>query len=100
MDREFLSRLRLMGTVEGISTLVLFFVAMPLKYAAGYPIAVSIVGPIHGGLFTVLAVMCLLAIERVPLSRGLAFTAIVAAVFPFGPFLVDRRLAALEDTPE
>ncbi|MBS3913998.1 MAG: DUF3817 domain-containing protein [Bacteroidetes bacterium] len=36
---------------EGISFLVLLLVAMPLKYMFQYPIAVTIVGSIHGILF-------------------------------------------------
>lgn len=40
--------LRQLAIVEGISTLVLFFVAMPLKYFAGMPQAVTVVGPFTG----------------------------------------------------
>lgn len=95
MDLEFLRRLRLVGMIEGISTLVLFGVAMPLKYVAGIPMAVSIVGPIHGVLFILLATMCALAIERVPIGRRLGYAGIAAAFVPFGPFIVDRWFAAL-----
>ncbi len=93
VDRVFLTRLRRVGTVEGISTLVLFGIAMPLKYVGGLPIAVSIVGPIHGVLFMLLTWMFYTGIERVPLSRQLAVWGIVGAVIPFGPFVVDRWLA-------
>ena len=34
--------LRLIGIIEGVSTLTLFGIAMPLKYAAGLPLAVTI----------------------------------------------------------
>ena len=97
MDLEFLSRLRLVGTIEGISTLVLFFIAMPLKYLAGIPMAVSVIGPIHGVLFLLLATMCLLAVERVPIGRRLGMAGIAGAFFPFGPFIVDRWLAAIAE---
>lgn len=95
IDHSFLRKLRLMGTVEGISTLVLFFIAMPLKYGAGIPLAVSIVGPIHGVFFIALSTMCVLAMKRVPIGRKLGILGIVAAFFPFGPFLMDRKLARL-----
>ena len=36
---------------EGLSCIVLFFVAMPLKYLADMPEVVTQVGRIHGGLF-------------------------------------------------
>lgn len=95
MDLEFLKRLRIVGMIEATSTLVLFFVAMPLKYAADIPLAVTVVGPIHGMLFVVLAIMFALAIERVPIGKRLGIIGIVAAVLPFGPFVVDRWLGAL-----
>ncbi len=82
--------------MEGISTLVLFGIAMPLKYFAGMPAAVRGAGMIHGILFIALVLMFLLAIRRVPLSPTLAAAGIVAAVLPGGPFLFDRRLAPLE----
>jgi integral membrane protein len=90
---SFLRALRRLALVEGVSTLVLFGIAMPLKYLAGMPMAVTIVGGIHGALFTALAVMFLVAIRRVPISLGLAAAGIIASVFPGGPFLFDKRLA-------
>lgn len=92
LDRDFLRKLRSLGMVEGVSTLVLFGIAMPLKYLAGYPMAVTIVGSVHGFLFVALVAMFLLGIKRIPISRKLAATGIVGAVFPFGPFLMDKRL--------
>ncbi len=82
-----------MGTVEGLSTLVLFGLAMPLKYMANMPMAVRIVGSLHGFLFVTLAMMLMLAIKKVPIPRSLAFAGIVAAIIPFGPFIFDRWLA-------
>ncbi len=96
MDTGYLRRLRLLGMIEGTSTLVLFGVAMPLKYFAGYPLAVSIVGSVHGLLFVGLTFACLLAVERVPISPRLAFAGVLGAVVPFGPFVVDVWLRRLE----
>lgn len=94
-DLTFLSRLRRLGTVEGISTLVLFGVAMPLKYLAGMPMAVTVVGSIHGALFLALCLMFAIGWARIPLPSALAAAGIVAAVVPFGPFVIDRQLAAV-----
>jgi integral membrane protein len=95
IDHGFLKRLRLLGTVEGVSTLVLFGIAMPLKYLAGIPMAVTVIGSAHGVLFLALVTMFLLGTRRVPISKGLAAAGIVAAVVPFGPFIIDRRLQRL-----
>ena len=93
---SFMRALRQLAIVEGISTLVLFFVAMPLKYLAGMPLAVTVVGSVHGLLFIALVLMLVLAIWRVPISLGLAAAGVAAAILPGGPFLLERRLARLD----
>ena len=95
-DPNYLQRLRTVGHIEGASTLVLFGIAMPLKYFADMPMAVRIVGTAHGVLFTILAFMCVRAMKRVPIGMGLGMAGIIGAVFPFGPFIVDRWLKDLE----
>lgn len=95
VNRSFLIWLFVGGLVEGISTLVLFFVAMPLKYVWGMPIAVSIVGPIHGILFIGLVVLFLIGRRRVPLPTWLVWAGIIGAIVPFGPFIVDVKLGRM-----
>jgi integral membrane protein len=95
INTSFLERLRLLGTVEGVSTLVLFGIAMPLKYLAGVPMAVTIVGSIHGVLFVALATMFVVGTRKIPISMGVAAMGILAAVVPFGPFVMDRKLERL-----
>jgi len=94
-DAAFLRWLIWMGIIEGTSTLLLFLVAMPLKYLAGMPLAVTIVGSIHGALFVVYVLMLWVARTRVPISNALTFWGLVGAVVPFGPFLVDVPLVRM-----
>ncbi|MDC3378775.1 DUF3817 domain-containing protein, partial [Planctomycetota bacterium] len=51
MNTAFLKKLRLLGIIEGTSTLLLFGVAMPLKYLNDMPMAVTVAGSLHGVLF-------------------------------------------------
>jgi integral membrane protein len=84
--------LRYAGLVEAVSFIVLVVFAMPLKYFAGFPIAVKLAGSVHGALFIVLCVALLqtMMVAKWPMSRGaLVF---LAALVPFGPFLIDRRM--------
>ena len=53
MSLNPIGRLRWIGFVEAVSFLLLLGVAMPLKYLAGQPLAVRIVGLIHGILFMI-----------------------------------------------
>ena len=97
VDKKFLARLRLAGMIEGISTLILFGIAMPLKYLAGIPLAVTIAGSIHGFLFVALVTLFVMGTKRIPISRGLAAAGVAAAIFPFGPFIVDRWLVRVAE---
>ena len=65
---------------------------MPLKYFADMPLAVRVVGSLHGGLFVlyVAAVACVAILRGWPILRWIENLA--ASVLPFGPFLVDARL--------
>lgn len=95
MNHRYLKVLRALSLTEGISTLVLFGIAMPLKYLADMPRAVTFVGSVHGALFVALCVMLLLAIRTVPIPTPMACMGMLAAIVPFGPFVFDRRLHEL-----
>ncbi len=95
VDTRRLLQLRVLSMIEGTSTLILFGIAMPMKYFGDTPEAVSIVGSLHGAFFVALAGACLWGIRGIPLGRNLGVLLMAAAVIPFGPFLVDHRLKAL-----
>ncbi len=90
--RNPITDLRVIGGLEGVSFLVLLFVAMPLKYVAGMPLAVRVVGMLHGVLF----LLYIVAVARAARSRrwsiGRIVEALVASLYPFGTFLLDRKL--------
>ena len=87
-----LGRLRLASILDGISYLVLLGIAMPLKYYADLPIAVRIVGSIHGGLYLALCLFLLLALIAKKLSFGWCVIVFFCAFIPFAPFFLDRKL--------
>ena len=91
MFRTTLSRLRVVGLVEGVSFLVLLGIAMPLKYLADFPEAVLVAGWIHGILF----VLFLICVAETTFVRrwgmGKIAAALVASVLPFGTFVMHPR---------
>ncbi len=93
-----ISLLRRLGLAEAISFLLLVGVAMPLKYFLHQPLAVRIFGLLHGLLFVAFCAALLYAwrATRWPLSR--AALIFVAALLPFGPFFIDRRLRSDEES--
>jgi integral membrane protein len=88
-----MGRLRLLGMCEGASFLLLMGVAMPLKYLASLPEPVRWTGWIHGLLFIVYALAILIALLERRISFGWSVLAFIASLVPFGPFLIDRKLA-------
>ncbi len=83
-------RFRIVAFWEGISFLVLLFVAMPLKYGLGVDQAVSVVGMAHGLLFIGYCVTLALAASRLGTRRSVL--AFVLSLVPGGTFWLEDRL--------
>ena len=88
--------LRRLALVEAFSTLILFVVAMPLKYLFGIPEVVTGVGWIHGLLFMSVWTLFVYAGGRRLLGWKTVIGGMVSAILPFGPLWawVDVRLRA------
>ena len=86
------SKLRIVGIIEGISTLALFGIAMPIRRIWGYDIAVTIVGTAHGALFILYALLAFFVMYKYNWRKILGLWMFMGAVIPFGPFVVDRKI--------
>ncbi len=87
-----LSLLRIAGITEGISFLVLLCIAMPLKYFFNQPMAVTVVGWMHGILFVVfLSLAWEVKSDRNKKMKWFAI-AFAAALLPAGTFFFDKKL--------
>lgn len=93
MKNRMIASLRLVGMLEGISFLLLLGVAMPLKYLAGMDSAVLAAGWAHGALFTVFFAVLLVTAHLAAWSLARTSLVLLAALLPFGPFVIDRSLA-------
>jgi len=93
---DLIGKFRIIGFVEGISYLVLLFVAMPLKYVMGFAIATKIVGMTHGILFMIFLVVLMQAAQKHNFSMKDSIVFFIASLIPFGTFLTDSRLNKLE----
>ena len=87
-----LGRLRVIGGWEGVSFLVLLGVAMPLKYFAGLPLAVRIVGMAHGVLFLLYVAAAIQAALEYDWPWKRTALVLLASVLPAGPFVVEAKL--------
>ena len=88
-----IGRLRLIGYIEGLSLLVLLFIAVPLKYAAGNPSLSKIMGPLHGALFLLFVINTMSdGVEQQWKFRKTTYKVMLACIIPFGTFYIDRKI--------
>ena len=89
MSLHPISILRLTGIIDGLSLIVLLFIAMPLKYMADIPQAVTIVGSLHGGIFVAYFLSIIYTQLRIQWNVTLSMLAVLVAFIPFGNFAFD-----------
>lgn len=87
-----LRQFRIVALLEGLSFLLLLFVAMPLKYFADMPVAVRIVGAVHGLLFVLYVPALFRAASEHAWPARRWIVAFAASFVPFGTFVFDRSL--------
>ncbi len=90
LEHPVTKRFLIVGIVEGYSYLLLFFVAMPLKYFADMPQYVKIVGMIHGVLVVLYLVLLIQMYFQVKLSMKNSIYAFLLSLIPFGTFFLKR----------
>ncbi len=86
--------LRRIALLEGASFILLLFVAMPLKYYAGMPMAVRIVGMTHGLLLIALCLVLFQVMQKTQWPFKRCALVFLASLLPFGPFLLDSKMKA------
>jgi integral membrane protein len=89
--KSALGRFRIVAFLEGVSYLLLLAVAMPLKYLAGMPQGVRVVGTAHGVLVILFVVLLIqVAIER-SWNFKKTFLLLLFSLIPFGTFYADAK---------
>ena len=81
--------LKTFGLIEGLSMVLLLFVAMPMKYVWDQPQMVRVVGMAHGVLFMIFVAWVLIEAFRTKWTWEKTAGALVALVIFFASFVVD-----------
>lgn len=87
-----LNTFRMISMLEGMSYLILLFVAMPAKYMYDMPEMVTTMGWCHGALFMGYLLALPLTAEKEKWSAGFTLAAFAASLIPFACFAVEYRL--------
>ena len=92
MLKNSYSRFRVISFIEGLSYLLLVFVAMPIKYIGENPYPVKVVGMGHGVLFILFCIVLFEAMKKCRWDKGLGFQYFVYSLLPFGFIIIENSL--------
>ena len=92
MKGRSLRSLSIIGLLEGLSLIVLLFIAVPAKYLLAHDQLVHVVGPIHGGIFLLYIVIAIIAVLEYRWSIGKFLLIVAASIVPFGFLYVEFRM--------
>ena len=87
-----LSFFRKLSVVEGLSLIVLLFIAMPAKYHFGYVDNIWQVGMTHGILWLIYFVVSLVVSHQNKWSVMFWLVVLFSSVIPFAFFFLDKKL--------
>ncbi len=82
---------RVIAFLEGVSLLLLFFVAMPLKYIFQNPVLIRPIGMVHGLLFVVYILFAIMMKVEKNWKWSKFGIVCLASLIPFGTFYVEKK---------
>lgn len=82
---------KITAIIEGISALLLFFFAMPMKYIYNDPFYVKHIGMAHGILFTLYIVLATILKFKEKWDLKKYFIICIASIPPFGTFYIEYK---------
>ncbi len=88
-EAELLKIFRYIALIEGVTTLALFLIAMPLKYGFDNPVLIRPFGMTHGIAFLAYVAMMIVALPGKRFGLLGWLRTFFAAFIPFGTFLND-----------
>jgi integral membrane protein len=81
----------LITLLEGLSYILLLFIAVPLKYGGGDDFLVKILGMPHGVLFMLYLALAFYLKDSYEWKWQQTAVVFLASIVPFGTFYVDRK---------
>lgn len=92
MKGRSLRSLSISGLLEGLSLLLLLFIAVPVKYFWHHEQMVKVVGPIHGGIFLLYVVIAVVATLEYEWNLKTFLLILLASIVPFGFLFVEFKI--------
>lgn len=89
--QDMIKTFKIIALLEGVSLLLLLFIAMPLKYIWEMPQMVQVVGMAHGILFLAYVAIAFMVYNELKWSLKTLAVVLIASVIPFGTFYVEKK---------
>lgn len=88
---SFLNIFRIIAFLEGVSYILLLFIATPIKYLLDNPEYVKLLGMPHGLLFMGYIIMAFMIKKEMHWTSKQFRNVLLASIIPFGTFYIDRN---------
>lgn len=88
---SLLNTFRIVALLEGVSYILLLFIATPIKYLANDPSYVKMLGMPHGILFLAYIVLAIMIGQELKWDRRTLIIVLVASIIPFGTFYIEKK---------
>lgn len=82
---------RIVSFLEGISYLLLLFIATPIKYFQGDETYVKMLGMPHGLLFMLYIVLAIVIKKEMNWNSKTLGVVLLCSIIPFGTFYIDKK---------
>ncbi|MFT5846273.1 DUF3817 domain-containing protein [Psychroserpens sp.] len=82
---------RVIAFLEGVSYILLLFLAVPIKYFGDDPSYVKLLGMPHGLLFMAYIVLAIMVGKELKWNTKTLLIVLVASLIPFGTFYIDNK---------
>jgi len=82
---------RVVSVLEGVSFILLLFIATPIKYLLGNDMLVKILGMPHGILFIGYVILAIMLKYELNWKSNTLIAVLVASIIPFGTFYIDKK---------
>ena len=82
---------RVISILEGLSYIILLFIAVPIKYFGNDESYVKMFGMPHGLLFVAYIVLAYLIKDDLKWSAKTFLAVLAASIIPFGTFYIDKK---------
>jgi len=82
---------RLVALLEGLSYILLLFIASPIRYLTGNATYVKLLGMPHGILFILYVVLAIVIKKQMKWPLKTLAIVLLASLIPFGTFYIERK---------